>query len=479
MGNCMLTGKLIAFDIESKKGKIEQDLNRRVFDFDFSVWDEKSPMELNTEVEFEVEMRIVTKARQKPKPIDPDEIPVTKDSQDCIMEFFHRENEILIAYADFVQTHLKIDFLRMRRFLLTAYNDLCAMDNLVENDKLRALKNEILSLFKDFEEYVKKAKYAPAYAFEKIFLDKQSQYLKVVRDIEETQSLLANAKAQVQVLGNALETQERQLRQLAGNKRSQEYIHLEKEVKNSRKIYTDLIHFIATRQDFILKQNERIKKFKDAHLQSFINVYAPMLKQIKERFIEILDSKAYDLDSALWDRAKQSQIVRKFFRDACIEGGFCSKTFLRYFLRGLDRNKVSAQSKELFSLLKYLEDISRKNILVLRASSVDASRCKEIIKKIDPTLNISIEQNPLNALKLLVAKPQDIVVMDEKVGTIEVQDFIAQSKQLPNQKPIIFCAIVKNMPDYEATQKGKEAGISYFIPDQNMDAMFDSVRMAL
>ena len=204
-----------------------------------------------------------------------------------------------------------------------------------------------------------------------------------------------------------------------------------------------------------------------------------MLKQIKERFIEILDSKAYDLDSALWERAKQSQIIRKFFRDARIEGGFCSKTFLRYFLRGIDKNKVSAQSKELFSLLKYLEDVSRKNVLVLRASSVDALHCKEIIKKIDSTLNISIEQDVLNALKLLAVKPQDIIVMDEKVGVTAVQDFIEQTKQLPNQKPIIFCVIVKSMPDYETAQKGREAGISYFIPDQNMDAMFDSVRMAL
>ena len=38
----MLTGKLIVIDEAAQKGKIEQDLNQRVYDFDFSVWDADS-----------------------------------------------------------------------------------------------------------------------------------------------------------------------------------------------------------------------------------------------------------------------------------------------------------------------------------------------------------------------------------------------------------------------------------------------------
>ena len=126
-------------------------------------------MAVGEEVEFEVEMRIVTRAKIKPKPIDPDEIPMTKLPNVCIEEFFARENEILLEYKDFVEGHLSLDFLRMRRFLLTAYNDLCEMDNLVENEDLRKAKNEINYLWKEFENYVKKAQYTQPMPLKKSF----------------------------------------------------------------------------------------------------------------------------------------------------------------------------------------------------------------------------------------------------------------------------------------------------------------------
>lgn len=481
----MLTGKLIVIDEEAKKGKIEQDLNQRVFDFDFAVWDTDSgEMAVGEEVEFEVEMRVVTHARIKPKPIDPDEIPMTKLPNVCIEEFFARENEILLEYKDFIEGHLSLDFLRMRRFLLTAYNDLCEMDNLIENDELRKAKLEINHLWKEFENYVKKAQYTPAYAFEKIFLSKQTEYIKVEKDIEAAQLALNNAKAQCQVLGNNLDASEKRLQRMASGsgRGGQEYLRFEKEVKMMRRTYVDLIQFIATRQEWLAHERERMKKFREVHFQEFVDVYAPMLRDIKDRFVGLLNSKAYDLDSELWDRAKKSQIVRKFFRDARIEGGFSSKTFLRYFLRGLDRNKASPKTKELFSLLKYLEEISHKNVLVLRGSAVDALKYKEVIEKIDSTLTVSVDKNPINALKLLATTRQDIVVLDEQIGEMSALDFIQNTKQLPQKepaKPIIFCLVVTKLPDYEKAEEAKRLGVQYFIPEQNMDALFDSVRMAL
>lgn len=481
----MLTGKLIVIDESAKKGKIEQDLNQRVYDFDFAVWDEDSgAMAVGEEVEFEVEMRVVTRAKIKPKPIDPDEIPMTKLPNVCIEEFFARENEILLEYKDFVEGHLSLDFLRMRRFLLTAYNDLCEMDNLVENEQLRTSKMEINHLWREFENYVKKAQYTPAYAFEKIFLSKQIEYIKVEKDIEATQLALNNARAQSQVLGSNLEASERQLQRMANSsgRGGVEYLRFEKEVKLMRRTYVDLIQFIATRQEWLAHERERLKKFKDIHFQEFVDVYAPMLRDIKDRFVGLLNSKAYDLDTELWDRAKKSQIVRKFFRDARIEGGFSSKTFLRYFLRGLDRTKASPKTKELFNLLKYLEEISHKNVLVLRSSAVDGLKFKEVIEKIDSTLSVSVEKNPINALKLMATTHQDIVVLDEKIGEMSALDFIQNTKNLPQKepaKPIVFCLVVAKMPDYETAEEAKNAGVAYFIPDQNMDALFDSVRMAL
>lgn len=475
----MLYGKIISIDVQTQTAQVEQDLNKRVFEFSFDIWeDEISDLKKGEEVEFLVESKVVVRAHLKPKPVDPDQIPVTKPAQVCIEEFFTRENEILSKYKDYVAGHLTLDFLRMRRFLLTAYNDLCAMDPNIENEVLKKLKYEIAYLSKEFESYHKKTQYTVMYAFEMIFLARQVEFNKTIRHIEEIQSSLANAQAQTNVLSASLQDAEKQFARRE-DKGSREYLEAEKELKGMRKRYVDLLNFIGNQKDALVNENARLKRFKEEHFEAFSSVYVPMTDEIKKRFVTLLDTKAYDFDSTLWSRAKYSQNVKNFFRNSRIEGSFSSKTFLRYFLRGLDKSKLSNRSKELFNLLKYLENINRKNLLIVRATAVNISKYKQVIEKIDSSLLISTDSDPLNALKFLRDNPQDIIVIDEKIGNVSAFGFIKTYKEMPEAKSnIVFLVVVPQLPPAEIISKGKQMNVE-FIPEQNMDMLYDSVRMAL
>ena len=71
-------------------------------------------------------------------------------------------------------------------------------------------------------------------------------------------------------------------------------------------------------------------------------------------------------------------------------------------------------------------------------------------------------------------------MLEEKIGEMSALDFIKNTRQLPNQKKqITFCLVVDTMPKFEQAQEAKSAGVQYIIPKQNMDALFDSVRMAI
>ena len=81
----MLQGILLEIDTENKQGKIEQAVNRRQYLFNLDLWEGKAnELCKNAEIEFDVEKARVIKIRPKPKPIDPNEIPVTKSAQECI-----------------------------------------------------------------------------------------------------------------------------------------------------------------------------------------------------------------------------------------------------------------------------------------------------------------------------------------------------------------------------------------------------------
>lgn len=475
----MLYGKIISVDSETQIAQVEQDLNKRVFDFAFELWgDELEELKKGVDVEFVVESKQVAKIHLKPKPIDPDVIPVTKPAKVCIDEFFAHENEILSNYKDFVAGHLSLDFIRMRRFLMTAYNDLVAMDANIENEILKKLKKEIAYLSKEYQGYHRKSSYSLNYAFETIFLARQVEYNRTIAHIDEIQSSLANAQAQTNALSSSLQAGEKALGK-RDDKGSKEYAEVEKEVKQMRKRYVDLLNFIGNQKDALVSENARMKRFREEHFADFSATYTPMTEDIKTRFISLLDTKAYDFDTTLWSRAKYSQSVKHFFRNSRIEGSFSSKTFLRYFLRGLDKSKLSARSKELFELLTYLENTNRKSLLIVRETMVNILKYRQVIERIDSSLLITMDNDPINALKSLSSKPQDIIVIDEKIGNVSALGFIKTYKDMANANPkVAFVVIVQNLPTSDIISKGKFMGVE-FVPEQNMDMLYDCIRMAL
>lgn len=471
----MLQGILLEVDTQKKQGKIQQAVNKREYLFCLELWEGKeSELVAKAEIEFDAEKGEVIKIRPKPKPLDPNEIPMTKSPEECILEFFARENGILENYKEFVANHPRLDFLRSQRFILTAYNDLCEMDGTLANPALKALRQEILNLYKEYENYIKKTSYALEYSFEKIFLNRQSAYLKAQDLIEMTQSSLNNAQAQVRPLSKNLEESEFALKSPKGSK-----AELEKEVKAMRKRYVDLLQYIAVQKELLVKTTERLKRFRDTHLEEFSEVFKPMKEDIRTHFIALLDTKAFDLDSFLWSRAKKSEIIKRFFRDAGIEGGYSSKTFLHYFLRGLDKSKLSARSKELFDLLRYLEQVSKRNVLIIRESSADSHRDTQIILKVDSCISVKTQQQMIPAFNELCANKYDIVVMDWRNENVSALDFIRKYKLTKKDSKVCFIILMPEHQDSNFMLKARDLGVQFFVPSHNADLLSDAVRMAI
>ena len=352
------------------------------------------------------------------------------------------------------------------------------MDGTLANPALKKLRQEILGLYKEFENYVKKTGYSLEYSFEKIFLNRQSAYLKAQNLIEMTQSSLNNAQAQVRPLGKELEESEFALKN-SSNKHSKDFHELEKDVKAMRKRYVDLVNFIAVQKELLVKTTERLKDFKQKHLQEFAEAFTPMKQEIKEHFITLLDTKAYDLDSFLWHRAKRSEVVKRFFRDAGIEGGYSSKTFLHYFLRGLDKSKLSPRSKELFNLLRYLEEVSKRNILIIRESSADLHRDKQIIEKVDSCISIATEQKMIPAFNELCANKYDIVVMDWRNENVSALDFIRKFRATKKDAKIEFILLMPEHKGSDFMLKARDLGVQFFVPSHDGGLLAESVRMAI
>ena len=449
-----MTGFLIGLNAKAKRGLIEQAHNKRRFEFGLEVWDaDYKEIAPNLEVEFELNdtNTQVTVVRPKKSPTQEFEIHQTKSIKDCIYDYFGGTDNLIKRYEKDINSKKDLDFLRIKRFLLTAYNDLFELDSTISNTALTNLKSELGALDREYESFIKKASYPPQYSYEKIFLAHQIEFTKM----EEQFAKRTDTK-------------------------SASYAQASNNLKKLRKRYVDLLHYLSIQKDKLAKATKARDDFSEKFFEDFLRDYLPLTNALKVDFIKLLNAKAYDLDALLWQRAKRSMSVRRFFIKAGITGTYSSKTFLKYFLHSLDRNKIRNETKKLFDLLKYLEAFSKKNILLIQASPEDSKRYKEYLKNFDSDLQITTSNDPHNHLS--VSNPIDyhVIIMEWEVCGMTIVDFMRKYKEIfgDNVCAAQFCAILPKGTNSDTMIQAREQ-VHYCTTQGNIDQFIDMMRMIL
>ena len=478
-----MTGFLIGLNAEAKIGLIEQAHNKRRFEFILDVWDaDFKEIAPNLEVEFELTDDKSKVSFVRPKKLLKEDytIHLTKSIKSCIYEYFGNVEELMKQYEKDINSERELDFLRIKRFLLTAYNDLFELDSTIQNLPLSNLKSELNALDREYDSFIKKVSYPPQYSYEKIFLSRQIEFVKNEELMQSTQTIIKSATAQQIALGNGLKAAEEHFAKRTDTKSAsyaQELINL----KKTRKRYVDLLHYLSEQKEKLKKITKAHEEFVEQYFEAFLRDYLPLTKQLKADFIKLLNAKAYDLDSLLWSRAKGSQSVRRFFVKAGITGTYSSKTFLKYFLHSLDRNKIRNDTKKLFELLKYLETFSAKNILLIQDSKDDSKRYYEFLKNFDKDLQITTSNDPHN--HLIVSKPVDfhVIVMEWEVKGMTILDFMKKYTEVfgDSVHSAKFCAITPKDISGTLLADARVSGVKYYATKGNIDQFIDMMRMIL
>ncbi len=412
-------------------------------------------------------------------------LEVAKDVRSCVFDYFSAFDELLQKYRNIDANAPQVDFLRMRRFLLTAYNDIRDIDGNIIDKSLNTLRSEIDKIFRYFSEFKIKSNYSVKYAYEKIFLTQQPNYNALVEKITHAQSMITRATLQEKPLALQIKSKEKKLASFTDTK-SKAYFVFEKNLKSMRKRYADLVYYIGKQRELLAKLLRVRVIFIERFFTNFKSIYTPLVKEFEEHLILVLNIKAAELDANLWASAKQSRLVRNFFIKSGIVGTYSSKTFLKYYLRNIDRQKAGANSQKLFALLEYLESISAKNIVLIRRTFDVATSNKELLEKFDHQLQIRIIRDVEDIFKTpkkLKDKPIkiDLIMVEFEALGLTCYPFIERyRKELDNSaSPTIFCLLTREISPNLMAQ-GRKLGITHFLNSYCTDEEFiDAMREIL
>jgi regulator of replication initiation timing len=270
--------------------------------------------------------------------------------------FFAKTKEII----DFENNNIReyqfqepsVDYTRVRRFLISAINNLHSIDNKLVNGLLLKLYKDEESLYEAYVDYQSRNRIT-AIVFEKHFLGNLKQYKTLATDLENIKAKVANLESLSKTLDHKLTKLKIDLEELEGS----EYKALEKEIKQTNKRLADAYFDRESSHQKLIQLNEEMKFFKETLSVLFKDAYETKREHYFKEWRKVINIKCYYLDKLLWFEASESTMVQKFFLNSDIEGNYDIKTFIKYYLKNIDseKSKNAEWHNYLHSVIKVLE----------------------------------------------------------------------------------------------------------------------------
>lgn len=361
-------------------------------------------------------------------------VKATLNIPKSISNYFDIINDNIDQRASYKKVPGRLDYLVVRRFLWTTFNNLNEIDLAILTPDIKALSKDLKSMTSIYDDFINKTKF-PVLAYEEVFLACQIEYLNIKDDTQKMIDRLTQLRASEKQLGKVLAQKKEELKK---KMKTPEFPELKREYKVLNGTYVDMIHMMGELDERYKHDIELVNNFEKRFKSEFYKLFDEEAKKYKEGIVEILSAQAFLLDSKLWTQAKTSKVVKAHFHKAGVRDDLNTKTYLKYYLDTLDSNKTGDETQKLFELFDYLTEIHKEFIMVLVNSAQDAMEYESDIKKIDRTYSVKAFIDEKLALQWAVKNSIKVLVIEDKLTKLQLPTFFKHYKKLVSTSPKII-----------------------------------------
>lgn len=345
--------------------------------------------------------------------------------EESLKRFFKDIDEKIKKHDSYKESNGTLDYLLMRRFLETMFNNMREMDYQFVTQDLLDIYHDLQDMSSVYDTYQSQVAF-PALAFEKVFLSQQQEYMQL-KDVND------KLKKEIDIMSaeeRSLRSQiEHKLSVLAQQQRgSQQYELNAKDVRKLKGQYADIVHKIALKKEQMQKNAERLYDFEDLYKPHFKKLFNAESKKYKEALISILNAQAYVFDYTLWEHAKASDVIKEYFKKAQIVGEFSSLTYMKYYLNSLNAEHHSEEQAQMKELYEYLRQQNVVTILVLQAEVEDALQTKALFSTCTLDVHVEIFVDEAKSIKWAKKHKVSLLILDEQLKNLNAKQYIAAYK---------------------------------------------------
>jgi hypothetical protein len=385
-------------------------------------------------------------------------LEASMDVEECIRMHFTDILRRIDDNRELMRENRRLDFIRMHRFLTTAYNNLIEIDHSFENYELAEVRQQMLEAYDTYRDFRAKTAYIQN-AYQHVFLNRQMRY-------KELRAKLELNKAQIAKLSESAKNREQEIREKSAKLKtlapqSDEYIYLFNEIKILKRAMVDAIHEVAKLTEENHLYVEMLDNFYKMHYDRFKKSFGAFVENHDALLRKIQDVLAYRFDALMWKKANRSKPIQNFFAQAGITDEFSAITYLKYYLKTLDTSKLNQQNQELLELLQYLEQRTRKRVVCIDADTEFLGLVKEALGEIDREIRVHLSTRPEAVLPDLKNIRPNVLIVDPKMRGIDLEGVLGYARKAVPELEVAFFGKRINR---ELLMKAKEYNVAAIIP---------------
>ncbi|WP_428737289.1 hypothetical protein [Sulfurimonas sp.] len=352
-------------------------------------------------------------------------VTLTLNIKLAVNNYFNIINEHITHREGYKKLKGRLNYLLIRRFLWTMFNNLREIDGNIITPQIKTLSDDLKLMGNLYYDLLRKTKY-PSLAYQEVFLACQDEYTKISKGAQDMMDKLSRLRTSEEQIGSTLKVRKEEL---SKNIDTAEFGLLQDELRSLNGTYVDIVHMMGELDERYKHDMELLNTFEKEYKQEFNALFDSATKAHKLNLLDILNAQAYLLDSKLWEVAKHSKAIKAYFQNSSIEGELNTKTYLKYYLDSLDGNKMNEETKKLYEVYDYLVTLHKDCILLVSSSAQDAMDYEVEMKKLGSNYEIKAFIDEKKALKWAIRNSIKVLIIEDQLAQMDADTFLKYYKR--------------------------------------------------
>ncbi|MDD2369300.1 MAG: hypothetical protein PHQ90_08365 [Sulfuricurvum sp.] len=379
-------------------------------------------------------------------------------TESAIVDYFNTINHALESFTQYENASHSIDFIKLRRFLLTTYNNLVDLDLDLKNTQVTDILKDLMSLSEIYDAFKQKSKQTKK-AFYDLFLSRNDEFVQAQKRVESNKLSIDNHNSNIAIAEAAIAKLEYHIKKTP--EASEYYRIIQQRMKKAKGIVVDEIHSKRSYEEENLKLIQFIEMIITENEESFAKKYTVQAAIFDQKITDLLNKTAYVFDISLWKYARDSKPIKAYFQQSYIKGELSSLTYLKYYLQSLNNKTFSAEQQELAALVPYLENLHRRRVLYYTAEIENAMRFKSVISSIDKYIDLETTMHYEKMVESLMKEIPHFIFIDQQISGLSALIKMLEKRGILQKTNVIL--VVENATE-SFLEQVKKIHIRYLLP---------------